>query len=187
MALRESRIGMPNKEPEPPSWLIFDVGRTKMKTLSVFLFSIWLGVATGFAAAPSKKNSFVVEPPKEGQYVPWREEKDAIRHYAGEIITLSAASFRYQSFTDSLEEEMIVPDWSGQLKVSADHIYLDHPGVPFPYRITGLLDGVFVMTTWRAFEHWKKFGSMQNYDVLYLDTKKAPNQSPQPTPPKRRR
>ncbi|WP_415909466.1 hypothetical protein [Oleiharenicola sp. Vm1] len=151
-----------------------------MKTLSLLLLCVWFGIAASFAAAP-KKNSFVVAPPKDGRYVPWRKSEDSSRHYAGEIITLSGAGFRYQYFTDVIEEEVIVPDWSGGLKISPDHIYLDHPAVPFPYRITGLLDGVFVMTTWRAVEHWKKFGNMQDYDVLYLETKKAPNQAAQPT------
>ena len=136
-----------------------------------FLFSVLLatcvsGIAV-FAAAP-KKRGFVLAPPKAGVYAPWHNSTEALGFYAGEIITLSKEAFRYQLKTDVIEEDNILQDWEGSLRIFEGHIYLDHPGVPFPYRITGYLDGVFVMTTWRTFERWKKFGVMEDYEVLYL-------------------
>jgi len=139
------------------------------------------------AAAENKsKNSFVLAPAKDGKYAPWRDPEEAIRHYAGEIVTIDGAKFRSTYFTDVVETEALDSDFSGAVRRYDDHIYLDHPGLAYPYRVTGFLDGTFVMITWRDYEFWKKFGRMPEYGALFLQTKKEPNQPSQPPPPKRR-
>jgi hypothetical protein len=132
---------------------------------------------SAFGAAAKSRQTFVAAPPKDGNYVPWRDPKEASRYYAGETIAIAGVDFHYVFFTDALQEEMIFPDWKAKMKVFPDHIYLDHPGIAYPHRITGYLDGEFVMITWRALEHLKRFGNVGSERVLFLESSKEPNKA----------
>ncbi|WP_414664858.1 hypothetical protein [Horticoccus sp. 23ND18S-11] len=130
---------------------------------------VGLFVMSYAADAPKVGTGFTIAPVKDGRYVPWRDSRNEGKYYAGEITTVVGTKFRCIYFTDVIRQEEIRPDYSGTLKSYADHIYLDHPGVAYPYRVTGFLHGAFVMTTWRNYEHWKKFGSMPEHGTLYLE------------------
>jgi hypothetical protein len=108
---------------------------------------------------------FVLSSPTNGTYAPWRDAKNQTKYYAGETITLTNASFRYTTFSDVVGNHR---DYSGKVSIFKDHIFLDHPGMPFPYRVAGLADGVPVLFTWEGYEQWKKTGKVFELNVLYL-------------------
>src|SRR5262245_47359239 len=93
---------------------------------------------------------FQISPPASGRYAPWRDRKDSPKCYAGELITISESTFRYSYFSDVVDPNRPEPNYSGKLLTFKDHIYLDHPGVPYPYRVSGLADGVPVLLTWEG-------------------------------------
>ncbi len=128
-------------------------------------------------------SKFEVSAPATGRYAPWRDPKDQIQYYGGEIIVVRDASFQYVVFSDYLGRPL--PDYSGPLMTFKDHVYLDHPGVRLPYRVAGIADGVSVLVTWAGYEEWKKTGKIFELDILYLEKeeKKEPNQASEPTPP----
>jgi hypothetical protein len=107
---------------------------------------------------------FVLSAPASGTYSPWRDPKDQIKYFAGELISITNSSFHYGTFSD-------VPDtrvhYSGSVSVFKDHIYLDHPGIPYPYRVAGVADGVPVLFTWEGYEQWKKTGKVFELNVLF--------------------
>jgi hypothetical protein len=114
--------------------------------------------------------------PAQGRYAPWRDPKNQIHWYAGEIITITNASFRYATFSDAIDPKHPRPDYSGPLKAFPDHVYLDHPGVPYPYRVAGRADGTPVLVTWEGYEQWKKSKKIFELNILWLwkeDAKKA--------------
>jgi hypothetical protein len=113
----------------------------KLRKILALLILVSLGSL--FAESTKPKQSFVIAPVKNGTYTPWRDRKEAERFYAGETIEVSGTKFHYVFFTDALQEHY--PDWTGRLQVFPDHIFLDHPGIAYPHRITGYLDGKFVM------------------------------------------
>jgi hypothetical protein len=114
---------------------------------------------------------FVVSTPASGLYGPWRDAKDQTKWYAGELITVTNSSFRYTTFSDVVGKR---PDYSGTVSVFKDHIYLDHPGVPYPYRVAGVADGTPVLFTWEGYEQWKKTGKVFMLNVLYLQKTTKP-------------
>ena len=157
------------------SWQIYNVGLRTMRNALLFALLAFTGCSLASAEPPKKegdrKSTFVITLLRDGRYTPWRESKDEITYYAGEITTIQGTQFRYTYFTDAVIEGRIDPNYSGTLKVFDDHIYLDHPGVPYPYRITGMLDGVYVMVTWEGYQEWKKFGKIMPHHLLYLEKK----------------
>ncbi len=154
---------------------------TLFRTLALFL---WLVTTCVHAAdePPPTKVSFVVAPPKDGRYLPWRNGEEG-HHYAGEIIVLSGDKFEYSFFTDVIEANNIPRDWSGTWTRKDDCIFLDHPGVPFPSRIVGYIDGVLAMITWVDFQRWKKFGLIEQYGILYFHPPEPPSPATPPTSP----
>jgi hypothetical protein len=95
---------------------------------------------------------------------------------AAEIITITNASFRYVRFSDVIDPKHPRPDYSGSLKIFPDHVYLDHPGVPYPYRVAGRADGTPVLVTREGYEQWKNGKNIFEFNVLWLwneDAKEA--------------
>ncbi|WP_150107222.1 hypothetical protein [Pedosphaera parvula] len=117
---------------------------------------------------------FVVSAPASGKYVPWRDPKDSPKWYAGELVVISESSFHYSQFSDAIDPNRPERDYSGKLSVFKDHIYLDHPGVPFPYRISGVADGVQVLLTWEGYEQWKRTKKVFELNLLYLEKTPKP-------------
>jgi hypothetical protein len=104
--------------------------------------------------------------PAEGEYGPWHDVKQY--WYAGEITTIPNGSFRYTWFSDAMSDRRPQPPYSGPLKVFSDHIYLDHPGVCYPYRVAGKADGTPVIMTWEGYEQWKKTKKVFELNILWL-------------------
>jgi len=103
---------------------------------------------------PIKK--FEISPPASGTYAPWRERQDSPKWYAGELIIISESTFRYSRFSDVIDPDRPKPDYVGKLSIFKDHIYLDHPGVPYPYRVSGVADGMPALLTWGGMSNGKK-------------------------------
>ncbi len=114
--------------------------------------------------AEQPKQVFTISRPANGQYMPQRNRSD--HYFAGQIITIKDQTFRYEYFTDVVNAE--TPDYTGKIQVFEDHIFLDHPGVPYPYRVAGVLDGRSVLLSWEAFQSLKKNGRVSRGDILYL-------------------
>lgn len=150
-----------------------------MKTLVFALLFTSLGCAAA-KAQDYRISKFMVSAPTPGTYAPWRDssENDG-RFFAGEIIIIHDTSFRYGNFSDDLDTNYPPDDFTGKLSVFKDHIFLNHPGVPYPYRIAGKADGTPVLMTWKAHEQWKKTGKVSHGygDILFLEKK---NKSPGP-------
>ena len=117
---------------------------------------------------------FEIASPASGTYAPWRDRNDSPQWYAGEVIVISESTFRYYQFSDVIDPDRPPPNYSGKLSVFKDHVYLDHPGVPYPYRVAGLADGVPVLLTWEGYEQWKKKKMVFELNLLYLE--KTPKQ-----------
>ena len=111
-------------------------------------------------------SKFIISAPAYGLYGPWRDAKDQHNWYAGELVIITNASFRYTTFSDVVRTNR--PDYSGTVSVFKDHISLNHPGVPYPYRVAGAADGIPVLLTWEGYEQWKKTGKVFELNVLYL-------------------
>ena len=112
---------------------------------------------------------FEIAPPASGTYAPWRDRKDSPRWYAGELITITNSMFRYGRFSDVIDPDRPQPDYSGKISIFKDHIFLDHPGIAYPYRVSGLADGVPVLLTWEGYEQWKKKQKVFELNLLYLE------------------
>ena len=137
--------------------------------LMLFIFPV-------HAAQPDKQGmipvaKFVVQAPASGNYAPWQSKNHWA--YAGEIIVISGSTFRYRRFTDVLSDKP-EPDYSGSFSVFENHINLDHPNVPNPYRVAGVADGVPVLMTQKGFEQWKKTGKVSELNVLYQEKEIPP-------------
>ncbi|HZV35079.1 MAG TPA: hypothetical protein VFB72_10950 [Verrucomicrobiae bacterium] len=136
-----------------------------MRTLAVLLlFALTCHAGDRSSDGMVSVAKFSLSPPASGLYGPWRD-KDKNRPYAGELIVITNASFRYTTFSDVVGKR---PEYSGTVSVFKDHIYLNHPGIPYPYRVAGVADGVPVLFTWEGFEQWKKTGKVFELNVLYL-------------------
>jgi hypothetical protein len=140
-----------------------------------------LFASAAVAADRSSDGDIVIErfelssTPTEGRYGPWRD-RNKEGWYAGEIITITNAFFRYVTFSDVGDPKHPRPDYSGPIKIFPDHIFLDHPGVPYPYRVAGRADGRPVLVTWEGYKQWKKRKSIFELNILWLqkeDAKKA--------------
>ena len=116
------------------------------------------------AAAPSKDGKTVVHPP-DGTYVPNPKHS----WFAGEVITISGASFHWAYFTDAVSHTP--PERQGTIKFFADYILLDEPHIPDPKRIPGVLRGVPVLWTVKGYGEWKQTGKIDEHAVLYLHKK----------------
>ncbi|MBK1884338.1 hypothetical protein JIN85_18110 [Luteolibacter pohnpeiensis] len=114
--------------------------------------------------AEQPKQVFTISRPTNGRYTPHRDKSD--HWYAGEIITIKYPTFRYEYFTDVADAE--TPDYTGKIQLFEDHIFLNHPGVPYPYRVAGFLDGRSVLLSWEAYQSWKKNGRVSRGGILYL-------------------
>ncbi len=146
-----------------------------MKTFAL----LTLFVLAGHAAESPKDGmipvaKFTVQAPATGRYTPWRDSQNQTVWYASEIIVIRESLFRYSRFSDVIDPKRPEPDYSGKLSVFKDHIYLDHPGVPFPYRIAGVADGVPVLLTWESYEQWKKTKKVFELNLLYLERTPKP-------------
>ncbi|HSY18474.1 MAG TPA: hypothetical protein VK815_09085 [Candidatus Acidoferrales bacterium] len=117
---------------------------------------------------------FVLQAPPPGRYTPWHDPKDQIKWYAGEIIVITRTNFHYTTFSDVIRP---MPDYSGPLTVFKDHVYLDHPGVPYPYRVAGVADGLPVLLTWEGYEQWKRTGKVFELNVLNLEKETKPKKA----------
>jgi hypothetical protein len=142
-----------------------------MKTLlTAFAFASVLASVLAEEApvqsSPSKEQPalvFKISLPADGQYAP--NQSDDEIYYAGETITIKDQTFRFLTFTDIANAEGA--DFKGKVQVFEDHVFLDHPGVMYPYRIAGTLDGRPVLLTWIAYQSWKKSGQIP-FGILYL-------------------
>ena len=112
---------------------------------------------------------FEIAPPASGTYAPWRDRNDSIKWYAGELITITNSTFRYGRFSDVIDPDRPQPDYSGKISIFKEHVYLDHPGIAYPYRVSGLADGVPVLLTWEGYEQWKKKKKVFELNLLYLE------------------
>jgi|GEM_PF-2533946 len=121
---------------------------------------------------------FTISRPANGRYSPKRDKKDY--GFAGEIVTIKDQTFRFERFTDCVGEE--TPDYTGKLQVFEDHIFLDHPGIQFPYRIAGILDGRPVLLNWKTYQAWKK-GNRIGYEILYLQKPEVDARQADPAKP----
>jgi hypothetical protein len=107
--------------------------------------------------------SWKLQPPVSGRYVPDPSKS----WFAGEIVQIDGTNFHYTQFTDVGSAR--VPDYRGRVLIFKDHIYLDHPGMAYPYRISGLLTNRPVIWTWKGYEQWRKSGEIDELDILYLE------------------
>jgi hypothetical protein len=114
---------------------------------------------------------FVVSAPATGRYAPWRDSKNHVAWYAGEIIAITNSAFHYTFFTDVVGDDR---EYSGKLSVTKDWIVLEHPGIAYPYRVSGVADGVPVLLTWAGYEQWKKTGKVFEFNILYLEKTTQP-------------
>jgi hypothetical protein len=146
-----------------------------VRLCSAFSLAFWLMFALTCQAGGNSNEGmvpiakFVLAPPALGTYKPWRDPKE--RWYAGEIIILTNSSFHYIKFSDVVGRHR---DYSGTLSIFKDHIYLNHPDVPYPYRIAGVADGVPVLFTWEGYEQWKKTGKVFELNILYGEKTQRP-------------
>ncbi len=111
---------------------------------------------------------FTVSAPTNGTYTPWRDTKNHVNWYAGEIITITNSAFYYVYFTDVRGHEK---KYSGKVSVLKDSIFLDQSGIAEPYRVAGVADGVPVLLKRKAYKQWKETGKISELDILYLDKK----------------
>ena len=132
--------------------------------LFLFVFTCKAAESTKDGMVPIAK--FVVSAPVSGRYTPWRDPQDHHRWFCGEIILINGSSFCWTEFSDVVRPE---PDYSGTLVMYKEHIYLNHPGIPYPYRVAGVADGVPVLLTWEGYESWKKSGKVFELNLLYLE------------------
>ncbi len=145
------------------------------------LLAYFLLLAAGFGAEGRETAhiaiaSFVVTLPVNGVYAPWRNVQESLDHPTGEIIAIRKGTFNHRAWTDA-ETRDKAPLHSGKLALLKDRIFLDHPEVAYPYRVSGLADGVQVLLKWRGFEDWKKTGSLSPSDILYLQNLKPVEQN----------
>jgi hypothetical protein len=122
----------------------------------------WLILVTLVAAAVAAEASkpAVLRVP-DGDYIP--DPKQG--WFAGEVITINGAKYRWGYFTDDISHTP--KPQVGVIKFFADHIVLE--GLKWePKRIPGILDGVPVLWTEKAYAEWKKSGKI---DALYLEKK----------------
>ena len=132
-----------------------------MRTLLAITFFVVLGF-TGYAQKTAPV-SWKLQPPTSGLYGPDPSQ----RWYTGELVRIDGTNFHYTRFTDVAGSP--VPAYTGRVVLYGDHIYLDHPGVPYPYRISGLLTNRPVLWTWEGYEQWKKTGKIDELGILYLE------------------
>jgi hypothetical protein len=78
--------------------------------------------------AEQPKQMFTISRPENWRYMPHRDKSD--HYFDGQIITIKDQTFRYEYFTDVVSAE--TPDYTSKIQVFDDHIFLDHPGVPYP-------------------------------------------------------
>ena len=115
-------------------------------------------------------------------YAPWRAGQAFSDYGAGEIIAIRKGAFNYRSWS-SIEDRSSAPLYAGTLVLLKDRIFLDHPEVAFPYRVSGMADGVSVLLKWRGFEDWKRTHTLLPSDILYLQDLRLiePNKEPTTT------
>ncbi|HWH70143.1 MAG TPA: hypothetical protein VNT26_12215 [Candidatus Sulfotelmatobacter sp.] len=155
-----------------------------MRFALLLLFVASLGMASeGSTDGLIPISNFVLSKPPAGKYAPWRNADEQANWFAGETIEIKTSSFHYATFTDVVGLDRPQPDYSGPLKVFTDHIYLDHPGICYPYRVAGRADGVPVLLTWAGYEEWRRTHKVTQLDILYLQKQenKEPNNIVQPT------
>jgi hypothetical protein len=105
------------------------------------------------------------------------EPDPRISWFAGELIRINGTNFHYGYFTDVLG--VPTPDYTGTVVQLKDHILLNHPKVPNPERISGVLSNRPVLWVWDGYQEWKRLGLDPKPDeVLYLRTTKAERGGP---------
>jgi len=141
-----------------------------MKTRSTIIlmstiFS-WLNLhAVENQSSLPKKVKFKISNLHDGLYVPYRTI--SFRGvFTSERLTIKNNTFHYKYFTDVVDA--YAPDFKGAIRAKKDIIFLDHPGMSFPYRVTGKLEGRPVILTWRAHQKWLKDGLRPSKGILYL-------------------
>jgi hypothetical protein len=133
--------------------------------------------AIGCYAADTPKDGmipiakFVVSAPANGRYTPWRNAQSHPNYYAGEIIAITNSVFHYTFFSDVVGDGR---DYSGKVSATNNFIFLQHPGIAYPYRVAGVADGVPVLLTWAGYEQWKKSGMVFELNILYLEKTTKP-------------
>ena len=138
-----------------------------MRFLSLVIGLLITGTLVAEESKTPAINKTIIRPP-DGRYSP--DPKG--RYFAGEIITIKGESFQYTRFSDAVSEKD-EPTYSGKVIFYSDRVFLNHPGIPFPYRIPGKLNGIPVLWTWKEHKAWEKSGKIGD-DVLYLEKKKKP-------------
>ena len=135
-----------------------------MKALFAIIVFGYLGNASDAQEATNAQSSVDWKPQalSSGIYEPDRE----CYWFAGEVIRIDGTNFYYHHFTD-------VPpfssDYTGAVVQLKDHILLDHPKVPSPERISGLLSNRPVLWVWDGYQEWKRLGLNPNpSELLYL-------------------
>jgi hypothetical protein len=87
--------------------------------------------------------------------------------FAGELITINGTNFHYGYFTDVLGVPR--PDYAGTIVQLKDHILLEHPKVPNPERISGVLSNRPVLWVWDGYQEWRRLGlDPKPHELLYL-------------------
>ena len=97
------------------------------------------------------------------------EPDSKYRWYAGEVIEIDGTNFQYHHFTDVPPPPSDYTNYTGAVVQLKDHIMLDHPKVPNPERISGLLSNLPVLWVWDGYQQWKRWGGNPGpKEVLYL-------------------
>jgi len=148
--------------------------RSKTSTAALISFSLLLFSLFGCAHNIGhyhniRISKFKLSEPAPGTYAP-QDSHNRIMFFAGEIIIIEGSSFRYTRFSDV--GSYIPPDYRGEFSSFSDHIYLNDPRVPSPFRIAGVADGTSVLLTREAYEQWQKTGAVAPGTILYLQKAK---------------
>jgi len=114
-------------------------------------------------------SKFKISDPTPGTYTPWSPH-NKIGYFAGEVIIMQGSTFRYTGFSDT--SSYIPPDYRGEFSSFSDHIYLNDPRVPSPFRVAGTADGVSVLLSREGYKQWQTTGTVAPGMVLYLQKAK---------------
>jgi hypothetical protein len=146
-----------------------EVKRSKVSGVIFLLLFTTFGCASHISRdGHIRISKFKISEPASGTYTPWNP-RNRIGIYAGEVIIIQGSAFRYTRFSDT--SSYIPPNYLGEFTVFADHIYLNDPRVPSPFRIAGIADGVPALLTREAYQEWMKTGAVMVGDILYFQKK----------------
>jgi len=141
-----------------------------MKALLAIVTSGYLQAAIDAQAATNAQSAAVWKPQPlaNGLYEPDPRH----RSFAGELIGIQGTNFHYTRFTDVLG--VPTPNYTGTIVQVKDHVLFNHPKVPNPERISGVLCNRPVLWEWESYDLWKRLGvDPKPHELLYLVPAKA--------------